>query len=256
MRAPVSYRRDIPFFHQKTAQEFQKDPYERYDEMVMRQAALHLADDFWGFYPFQTHLDLAQQYYPTSPNPHILELGCSVGRWIGTVALQHPEAHCWGIDYSYQMLRQAHELWVKGKGIAIDLGSIGCSKNFERPGHQLKNLQFGLSKAENLPFDDNSQDLIFNSFLLDRLENPTKGLEEMYRILKPNGTLILTTPLNFNQTSHWENYYPISKIATIVQQIGYTIDSWEDSIKIREPFDLHGNEVIWNCLQFIARKTI
>jgi hypothetical protein len=57
---PILDRKGIPFFHQKTALEFQQDVYERYHEMVMRQSALHLADELWGAYPFQAVFDFVE----------------------------------------------------------------------------------------------------------------------------------------------------------------------------------------------------
>ena len=48
MKIPIQTRQGIPFFHDKNEKEFQQDPYERYDPMVIRQSALHLADELWG----------------------------------------------------------------------------------------------------------------------------------------------------------------------------------------------------------------
>lgn len=121
-------------------------------------------------------------------------------------------------------------------------------------GHQLKNLQLGLAKGENLPFDSNSQDLVLNSFLLDRLEDPAKGLEEMYRVLKPEGKLILITPLNFYRAAHWKTFYPPIKLSLILTQIGFGILDWQEEIMIQEPMDFHGNAVTWKCLGFVAIK--
>ena len=51
MEKPVSFRMQIPFFINKSETDFQKDLYERFDDMVVRHIALHLADDLWGEYP-------------------------------------------------------------------------------------------------------------------------------------------------------------------------------------------------------------
>ena len=51
MKPSITHRKEIPFFHNKTPQEFKQDIYERYHEMVVRQSALHLADQLWGKYP-------------------------------------------------------------------------------------------------------------------------------------------------------------------------------------------------------------
>lgn len=254
MKPPISYRKDIPFFHEKTAAEFQKDIYERYDDFVVKQSSLHLADEVWDGYPWQPVLDFAAPHFSGFQPQKIVELGCGVGRWIGQIAQNFPEANCWGIDYSYQMLKRAREFWVEGKMILFDLTKRGYAKRFQVQGHQLGNLQFGLAKASNLPFDENSQDLVLNSFLLDRLENPIKGLKEMYRILKPDGKLILLSPLNFGNVVHWQNYYPPVKLYHILLKIGFEIEDWQENIEVREPLDLHGNVVCWKCLGFVVRK--
>ena len=239
--------------NEKTALEFQKDVYERYDEMVVRQSALHLADGLWNKYPFQSVFDFAEKHYPKSTEINILEIGCSVGRWIAMLAKDYPKSNAYGIDYSYQMLKRANEFWVKGKEISIDLTGKGLSQQSIK-GERLSNLKFGLAKAEELPFDENSQDLVLNSFLIDRLENPMKGLEEMYRVLKTNGKLIVVTPLNFNKSEHWKMYYPPIQLSNILKEIGFEVLDWNEDIMIHEPLDFHGNMVCWKCLAFVAKK--
>jgi len=50
--------------------------------------------------------------------------------------------------------------------------------------------------SENLPFEDNTFDAITVSFGVRNFENLEKGLEEIYRVLKPGGTFII---LEFSQ---------------------------------------------------------
>ncbi len=248
MKPPLSYRREIPFFYNKNENEFRKDVYERYEEMVVRQSAIHLADYLWGKYPMQEVLSFAEQYYPKNKPENILEIGCGVGRWIATLAQKFPFANCWGIDFSYQMLKQANSHWVQGKEIHLDLSNKGFKNSILLKGQHFKNLSFGLAKAYALPFFSDSQDLIINSFLLDRLEFPIKGLQEMYRILKPGGTMILLSPLNFQYSNHWELFYPKDKIEKELTEIGFNNLKIKDNILIREPLDFHGNFIQWNCL--------
>ena len=223
--------------------------------MVVKQSSLHLVDEVWEGYPWQAVLDFAEPHYPAIYRHHILEIGCGVGRWIGGLAKRFPAANCWGIDYSYQMLKRAHEFWKQGKGILFDLTNRGFGQRLNVSGHRLSNLHFGLSVAENLPFASGSQDLVLNSFLLDRLGDPSKGLEEMFRVLKPDGKLILVSPLNFSQSAHWETFYPPIKLYHTLTQVGCQILDWQEGMMIREPLDAHGNHVTWNCLGLVARKT-
>ena len=254
MNTPIAYRKGIPFYYDKSEVEFQKDIYERYDTLVVRQSALHLADQLWGKYPMQGVFDFASPHYPDSDIEHILELGCGVGRWIATLAQIYPQASCWGVDYSYQMLKRAREFWLLGEDISMDLSNKGFLQPLTSTGHQLTNLNLGLAKASDLPFSDSSQDLILNSFLLDRLDDPAKGLAEMYRILQPNGKLIIVTPLNFDQARHWRNFHPPIKIYQVLTQIGFNILDWKEELTIEEPLDVRGNVVTWNCIGLVASK--
>ncbi|MEN0006116.1 MAG: class I SAM-dependent methyltransferase [Bacteroidota bacterium] len=254
MLAPLFYRKNIPFFCHKSEADFRKDPYEQYDSMVVRQSALHLADQLWGQYPMQAVLDFAEAHYSDFSEGNILEVGCGVGRWIASLAQHYPQASCWGIDYSYQMLKRAQEYWVQGKEITIDLSDKGLGPALGVPGHQLSNLQFGLAKAEELPFAANSQDLVVSSFLLDRLEEPLQGLKELFRVLRPGGRLILITPLNFQQAAHWESLYPTDRLRQVMRGMGFNILTWEENIVVEESLDIHSNIIRWSCLGLVAGK--
>lgn len=248
MKAAIRFRNQIPFFYDKSAKEMQQDPYERYDPMVIRQAALHLADELWKGYPMQAILDFTQLHLPATNLNHILELGCGLGRWIASLAQQFPAAQCWGIDYSYQMLKQAHAVWVAGKDAPMNFARYGYSAAYPIQGFSLEHLHFGLAKAELLPFEDQSQDLILSSFLLDRLADPIAGLQEMHRLLKPGGRMLLISPLNFSQANHWDQFYPPIKIYQILASMGFVILDWQEALLIEEPLDRRGNVVQWNCV--------
>ena len=223
--------------------------------MVVRQSGLHLADQLWGRYPFQAVFDFAEPHYPKATELNILEIGCGVGRWAATLANRYPKATVWGNDFSYQMLKRANEFWVQGKEISIDLSEKGFIKQTIK-GSLLKNLKFGLAKAEAMPYDDGSQDLVLNSFLIDRLENPKKGLEEMFRVLKPNGKLIVVTALNFKKSDHWDLYYPPIQLSIVLSKIGFELEDWKENVLIEEPLDAHGNVICWTCLAFVVKKGV
>ena len=48
-----------------------------------------------------------------------------------------------------------------------------------------------LGSAENLPFDDNSFDNVFCSFVWRNVTDTSKALAEVYRVLRPGGKFIL-----------------------------------------------------------------
>lgn len=253
MKPPISYRKHIPLFWEKSASAYRKDKYERYDEMVLRQAAVHLADEIWERYPMQAILDL-HHHIDIEPS-NILDIGCGVGRWIADLAIEYPNANCWGIDYSYQMLKQANDFWVLTKDLELDLTHRGFSKMLI-PGQRLTNLNFGLAKAEELPFDNASQDIIVTSFLLDRVDDPMAMLAEAKRVLSDSGKLLLVSPLNFQEATHWKAFVPAEKFQNILEEMGWEVEHWQDELILEEPLDARGNTIKWKCVALVASKKI
>lgn len=260
MLPPILIRRQIPFFHDKSEAEFRNDPYERYDEMVVRQTALHLADALWGGYPFQPiwdwvakNLPVGETGLPEGEKLEVADIGCGVGRLAGEMAKEHPEGQVWGIDHSYQMLRRAHEFWVEGKTLELDWTSRGM-RPMQLDGSALANLKLGLAKAEKLPFDDNSLDVATSTFLLDRLEDPAAALREMHRVLKFRGRLLLVSPLNFQLAQNWKRFHPGGRLIDFLQKTGWKIESWRDDWEVREPMDARGNSITWRCVGVVAEK--
>lgn len=221
--------------------------------MVLRQALLHLADEVWGMYPFQNILDWMNENLPAKSEMRIVDIGCSVGRLIGEIAQQYPDSQCYGLDYSYQMLRQSQDFWVRGKVLELDLRKRGF-KSVKIEGKNLKNLHFGLAKAEKLPFDDASLDVVCNSFLLDRLKDPIQILREMHRVLKVGGTLLSVTPFNFQTRQHWEKFSPFSKFEKQMEAVGFRLNKKEEEFFVKEYLDVNKNAVEWKCVAFAVQK--
>ena len=56
-----------------------------------------------------------------------------------------------------------------------------------------------------LPFEDNSYDVIFCNHVLEHIPDDDKAMEELYRILKPNGMAILQIPQDLNREKTFED---------------------------------------------------
>jgi len=57
----------------------------------------------------------------------------------------------------------------------------------------------------NLPFEDNSFDMILCNHVLEHIPDDTKAMQELYRILKPGGTGIFQIPQDLNRTTTFED---------------------------------------------------
>ena len=101
--------------------------------------------------------------YPTS----ILDLATGTADLAIALAKRNPQAHIMGMDISEKMLDIGKEK-VRKQGLEsqIDL----------RPGD-----------AASLPFDDNSFDAVTVAFGVRNFESRDKGLDEIQRVLKPDG---------------------------------------------------------------------
>lgn len=57
----------------------------------------------------------------------------------------------------------------------------------------------------NLPFDDNSFDVVFCNHVLEHITDDTKAMQELYRVLKPSGMGIFQIPQDLSRTTTFED---------------------------------------------------
>jgi len=106
---------------------------------------------------------------PESPK-QILDIATGTGDFAIQAMSLHPEKII-GVDISQGMLE------------------VGRKKILKKGLYQYIDLQQG--DSENLRFIDNKFDAVIVSFGVRNFENLKRGLEEMYRVLKPNGTTVI-----------------------------------------------------------------
>lgn len=102
-----------------------------------------------------------------SPMDNIIDLGCGTGTY--TRKLSKVASEVYGVDFSPEMIKIAKKRNGKTKYTVADL-------------------------ERELPFEDNKFKLALSIMVLHSLPNITNTLKETYRILKPNGRLIVVIP--------------------------------------------------------------
>jgi demethylmenaquinone methyltransferase/2-methoxy-6-polyprenyl-1,4-benzoquinol methylase len=113
----------------------------------------------------------------------VLDIGCGPGT-ISEDLLEISE-QVWGIDISEDMIKIATDRFNKTKFNTI--------------------IHFDVGDAENLKFPDQFFDAVFCIGVLRYLDSWENGLHEIYRVLKPNGIVVITFYYRFSP--HWFSMY-------------------------------------------------
>jgi ubiquinone/menaquinone biosynthesis C-methylase UbiE len=110
----------------------------------------------------------------------------------------------------------AKELIAKcGKFISIDISekNLRTINSIINQSNINRNNFFAIqADAMNMPFANNSIDYIISSEVIEHLPEPKKFIDEMYRMLKPNGKIIISTPykekIKYNLCIHCNELTP------------------------------------------------
>ncbi len=153
------------------------------------------------------------------PGDQVLELGFGAGRAIELVASQAPNVQVSGIDISQTMIRVASRRNAR----AIKAGRVA--------------LQQG--DLTNLPFPDNQFDKVFSIQTLYFWSDPSHTLSEIFRVLKPGGTLVVTLStgkVDPNEVTGLEHYQKIleEQIIPAMKKLGFTVASIEQGPASRQ----------------------
>lgn len=133
---------------------------------------------------FHEILDTINKFKKIDSNTMFLDVGCGVGSLI--LSFKRAEANSVGIDtdlYALQIVRKRLNEY-----------------NFAKSAH------LALSVGEELPFKNNTFDIVTTITVLEHVKDPKKAISECLRVLKPTGILYIFVP---NYMSFWEGHYKL-----------------------------------------------
>jgi len=102
--------------------------------------------------------------------PKVLDVGCGIGGTTRHLAAKFPESQLTGITLSPKQVGRATELAKERK---------------------LENVNFRVMDALNMEFEANTFDLVWGCESGEHMPDKKKYVEEMIRVLKPGGTLVI-----------------------------------------------------------------
>ena len=135
--------------------------------------------EYWDTHQTAFDFGLRQQKYLelAGSGERIVELGCGLSPMLDYAA---SFSYAYGVDFSEETITKAQKLYPDVTYLCMEVINTGLSDNFF--------------------------DAVVAGEVIEHLQDPIKLIDEMYRICKPGGTMILSTPhLEFIDPEHlWE----------------------------------------------------
>jgi len=111
------------------------------------------------------------------PFTDLLDCGCGTGPMLTLLHKKYPDKHYTGIDLTPKMIEVAKR------------------KN-------MKNVELIVGDCENMPFADNSFDVVICCESFHHYPNPQDFFNSVYRVLRPNGRLVLRD-MTMSSAARW-----------------------------------------------------
>jgi SAM-dependent methyltransferase len=190
----------------------------------------------------------------------ILDLGCGAGRTVLDCATAFPEALVVGADRSEGALTVAWALaCLRGPAVMVDLRCWGFGYR-HIAAYNLSNVFLVQANVERLPFQPRDGwpgfDAVTSVNLLDRVEHPDAVLQSVASVLRPGGSLILTTPLNWRDAdgSRWQQLAQLNGLRDLIERSGLAVDLAYDGLVYRELQDARGAATDWPVVVIQAHR--
>lgn len=132
-----------------------------------------------------------------APGSNILDIGCGTGHLAGELMQRGYTA--WGVDFSEGMVEYAREHYSRD--------------------------HFHVGDIERIPFPDNTFDAVMCLGVMEYLEKDEAALREMWRVLKPGGHAVITTPNMLCPFFHMDQAYQKVRVVArpLVRYFRYTL---------------------------------
>lgn len=139
------------------------------------------------------------------PGMHALDAGCGPGML--SMFLYNQGLSVTAMDASPEMVKLAASNWVVQA--ATQLARV------LREGKDQK-MKFMEGDIENLPFEDNSFDVVCSAGVIEYLPSYSKAIFEFNRVLRPGGTLLISTTNSISPANYLDGFVEWLKTIPLV----------------------------------------
>lgn len=142
------------------------------------------------------------------PFSDLLDAGCGTGAMLSMFREDCPDKNYTGIDLSEKMIKTAKRKKLMG-------------------------VQFVSGDCENLPFAENSFDVVTCSMSFHHYPNPENFFRSLHRVLRPGGRLILRDMASKSKSMMWFfNHIEIPVLRTLLRKGDVHVYTQEDIQKL------------------------
>jgi ubiquinone/menaquinone biosynthesis C-methylase UbiE len=134
---------------------------EEYDKIA------NIYDRRWNSYVSKT-LNFLKNWANISLQATVLDIGCGTGEFENLILRDNPDQQITGVDISEQMLLVAKQKF-----------------------QAYPNVNFHIAGASNLPFANQSFDVVVSASAFHFFDDPVTALAEIKRVLKPDGKVFI-----------------------------------------------------------------
>lgn len=157
------------------------------------------------------------------PSSSLLEVGCGDGALSGLIYKKF-RCHLTGVDPSEDGIRFCQEMFTR--------------RHFK--------ATFQVSQGYNFNFPDAHFDFIVLADVIEHVQQPELMLHELKRLLKPEGHIVITTPIRSSEhpedKMHVREFYSDELLSLCKQYFGYPIKQ------------IHSHPIVWHELYSYGKK--
>lgn len=169
---------------------------------------------------------------------------CELARPLLT-GIAQPRILVAGCGPAHEALRIRQDLGVPVTGVDIDqLWDPACGAN-------VSDFELALHSILDLPFADNSFDMVFYHHVIEHVSDPAKSLDELHRVLIPGGMIYVGTPNRHRIVGYLGGYG-----ATTAQKLHWNWVDYKARLKgrFRNEYGAHAGFSEYELSRLLSRR--